>query len=82
MIAVLDIDADGTIRCVHNEALPLAELGRMEVSRASTVEFNPEAQEWEVRLASEPDKVAFSHASRSACIAWEVATLNGRLLAA
>ena len=80
MNAVIDIAPDGTARCLWNENLPLDSLGRLEVERASTVEFNPVSQEWEVRLASNPGRVAFAHKSRAACIAWEVETFNQKLL--
>ena len=70
---------DGTIRCLWTEALPLAELGRLEVQRAGSVEFNTVTQHWEVRLASEPGAVAFSHASREACLTWERDTINEQL---
>ena len=62
---------DGTASCLWTEAVPLHELGRLKVQRASMVEFNPATQLWEVRLVSAPDTVAFSHASRGACLVWE-----------
>ena len=62
---------DGTASCLWTEAVPLHELGRLEVHRASMVEFNGGTQLWEVRLVSSPDTVAFSHTSRGACLAWE-----------
>jgi hypothetical protein len=80
MNAVIDFAPDGSVRCLYSELLPLSELGQLEVSRASNVEFNAQSQEWEVRLASEPGRVAFSHQSRSTCIAWEVETINNQLL--
>ena len=84
---------DGAVRCLWTEAVPLATLGRLTVTRASTIEFNPVAQQWEVRLtggsaraasgaasqreAAHPD---FAHASREACLQWERDTLNAQLL--
>jgi uncharacterized protein (UPF0218 family) len=62
---------DGAVRCLWTEAIPLHELGRLDVQRASTVEFNAATQTWEVRLASNPGAVAFSHASRKTCLEWE-----------
>ncbi len=62
---------DGTARCLWTEAVPLHELGRLDVQRASTVEFEPSTQLWEVRLASNPEVIAFSHASRAVCLDWE-----------
>ena len=82
MNAVIDISTEGVVSCLWNEELPLAELGRLEVRRASNVEFNHVSQEWEVRLASCPGRVAFSHGSRATCIDWEIETINSRLFAA
>jgi hypothetical protein len=59
--------------------VPLHELGRLDIQRASAVEFAPSKQRWEVRLASEPDVVAFSHPSREACLEWERNTINALL---
>ena len=70
---------DGTARCLWTEVLPLHELGRLEIQRASTVEFNLTKQEWEVRLASNPGVVAFSHSSRETCLNFERKTLNALL---
>ena len=68
--------ADGTVRCLWTEVLPLHEFGRLDINRASTVEFNSVKQQWEVRMASNPDVVAFSHASRETCLNWERATID------
>lgn len=62
---------NGTARCLWTEAVPLRELGRLAVQRASTVEFNPTAQVWEVHLASDPEAAAFAHPSRETCLDWE-----------
>ncbi|MEI8289555.1 MAG: hypothetical protein WCH99_08770 [Verrucomicrobiota bacterium] len=80
MNAVLSIAPDGSVECLWTEAIPLESLGTLTVKRASNVEFNEASQEWEVILATAPDVVAFSHKSRAACIAWEVETINERLL--
>lgn len=74
----MSIAADGTARCLWTDALPLAEIGRLAIQRASTVEFNGDTQRWEVRLmgSHEPD---FTSPSRSACIEWEVNHLNHQL---
>ena len=76
---VISFTPAGTGRCLWSEAVPLHELGRLDIKRASTVEFEPSKQQWEVRLASEPDVVAFSHPSREACLEWERNTINALL---
>jgi hypothetical protein len=76
---VLSIGEDGNGKCLWNEALPLSELGTLEVTRASNVEFDAQTQLWEVRLESDPGRVAFSHASRDRCIEWEIETIQNNL---
>lgn len=78
---VMNIAPDGTMECLHTEALPLHEFGAMTIRRASTVEFNESTQLWEVRWPGS-DAVVFSHTSRAECIRWEVAEINRRLEAA
>lgn len=73
---VITFAPDGTARCLWTEAVPLQELGRLAIERASSVEFNAKNQTWEVRLASAPEAVAFSHPSRAACLAWEQEHFN------
>ena len=76
MEIIITFASDGTARCLWTEAVPLHELGRLHMQRASTVEFDASKQQWEVRLASNPDTVAFSHPSRENCLQWERNTLN------
>ena len=77
---VLRIDDNGTVHCVHTEAIQLDTFGQLEINRASVVEFNTEEQLWEVRLLGSKTP-NFAHWQRSACIAWEVEQLNTRLAA-
>lgn len=76
---VITFAADGTARCLWTEAVPLHQLGRLDIHRASQIEFNRSAQVWEVRLASNPGAVAFSHSSRDACLEWEREIINALL---
>jgi hypothetical protein len=78
-ITVITFTPDGTARGLWTEIVPLQELGRLDIQRASTVEFQPSTQKWEVRLASKPDAVAFSHPSRETCLEWERTTFNALL---
>jgi hypothetical protein len=74
---IITFAPDGTAQ--WNDAVPLHELGRLEIQRASTVEFDPAKQQWAVRLASNSDTVAFSHPSRETCLQWERNTLDALL---
>jgi hypothetical protein len=66
---VLRIDPAAQVHCFYTEAINLAQIGRLEVRRASTVEFNDNNQQWEVR---DPSGLRlYSHPSRAMCLAWE-----------
>ena len=65
----ISFQPDGTATCLWTEALPLHELGRLEVSRASNLEFNNQTQHWEVKDWRR--KTRFIAKSRSACLEWE-----------
>jgi hypothetical protein len=80
MNAILTISDTGDIECLWTEAIPLESLGTLTVKRASSIEFNDASQMWEVKLATAPDVVAFEYKSRAACIAWEVETINNKLM--
>jgi hypothetical protein len=59
----------GTAHCLWTEALPLQELGLLEITRASTIEFDQDKQEWEVRDSN--NQLLYSHPSRNTCLEWE-----------
>ncbi len=72
-IAVLTFNPEGIGTGLYTEAIDLHCIGRLEMCRASRVEFNEGTQKWDV---FEADKSAYpaslySHPSRSACLAWE-----------
>ena len=46
----LVIDPSGSVRCLYDESLPLAELGRLAISRGSHVEPN-ESGQWRADLS-------------------------------
>jgi hypothetical protein len=60
---------EGIAQCLWTEALPLHEIGRLQVIRASNIEFNNLTQQWEVK--DRRGKVRFIAKSRSACLEWE-----------
>jgi len=65
---------DGTAQCLWTEALPLHELGRLEIHRATNIEFNTTTQQWEVK--DRKGRVRFFSKSRSACLEWEQENLQ------
>jgi len=70
----LIIDPTGTIRCLYSELLPLAELGPLEISRASRVEPNARG-EWLADLALHSGPVLGPFPRRSEALAAEQAWL-------
>ena len=71
------VDTEGTASAVYSDKLKEMNLGLMEVTRASNVEFNHANQEWEAttpggeKIASGPD--------RDKVIADEVRIIESRL---
>ena len=69
MNAILTFDHQGTVTGLYTELIELSQLGRLEITRATTIEFNPATQAWDVTDAG--GAILFSDASRSRCLAWE-----------
>ncbi len=65
----IQFNSNGTASCLWTEALPLHELGRLEVHRATNIEFNNTSQHWEV--IDTKGKARFFARSRAACLEWE-----------
>jgi hypothetical protein len=65
----ISFNLDGTAQCLSTDALPLHELGRLEIHRAINIEFNNSTQQWEVK--DWEGKVRFFARSRSSCLEWE-----------
>ena len=45
----ISFNIDGTAHCLWTEALPLHAIGRLEITRATQIEFNNTTQHWEVK---------------------------------
>jgi hypothetical protein len=73
-IHTIAFNPNGTARCLWTDAIPLHELGRLEITRASHIEFNNATQQWEV--IDRKGKVRFIAKSRSACLEWEQTNLQ------
>ncbi len=74
MKTTIQFNPDGTAHCLWTDAIPLHELGRLEITRASNIEFNNTSQQWEVK--DRRGKVRFIARSRSACLEWEQQNLQ------
>jgi hypothetical protein len=71
---IITFAPDGTARCLWTEAVPLHELGRLEIHRATKIEFNNATQHWEVK--DRKCKARFFAKARSACLDWEQQNLQ------
>ena len=74
MNAILTIDHHGTVTGLYTELIELSQLGRLEITRATTIEFNPTIQQWEVKDVA--GKLLHRDPSRSRCLAWELDHFN------
>jgi hypothetical protein len=70
----ISFNPDGTALCLWTEAVPLHELGRLEIRRATNIEFNNPTQHWEVK--DRKGRVRFIAKSRSTCLGWEQQNLQ------
>ena len=66
---VLHFQPDGTGAGLYTEVIDLQQIGVLEVSRASEIEFNPDTQQWEV--FDYTGARVFTNPSREACLRWE-----------
>lgn len=66
---VLHFAPDGTAAGLYTERIDLHEIGRLDVCRATSVEFDDESQLWEVHDYT--GHRLFTHRSRQACLDWE-----------
>jgi hypothetical protein len=65
----LRFDPSGTGHAFFTEAIDLSAIGRLDIQRATTIEFHNGRQVWEVKDAH--GQILFAHPSRSACLHWE-----------
>lgn len=72
---VIDFGPSGSACCLYSELVDLHALGRLQVRRATRIEFDGNTQRWQVLPATGAGMALFSSPSRRACLAWEQANL-------
>jgi len=70
----ITFNPNGTGSCLYTELIDLNQIGRLEVTRATTIEFNNQSQFWEVK--NRKGTVLYFSRSRAACLAWENGEFN------
>jgi hypothetical protein len=70
----ISFNPNGSAHSLWTDAIPLHELGQLEITRASNIEFNNTAQQWEVK--DRRGHMRFFSKSRSACLEWEQTNLQ------
>ena len=68
-LSVIQFDPQGDGHCLYTEAIDLASIGPLQITRTTMVEFNEAEQRWEVR--DEAGRLLFWNRFRAVCLAWE-----------
>lgn len=75
-MVTLVVSPQGKVACLWTEMLDLSRLGKLQVQRASLVEFDNQRQLWIVQIEN---KEIFAHSSRQRCLEWEKEYFEGGL---
>lgn len=67
--AVLIFDSGGIGHGLYTEVIPLQSLGRLKITRATSIEFDDGYQCWVVR--DDAGEILFQHPNRKTCLDWE-----------
>jgi len=73
-MTVITFDNKGNGHCLYTEQIDLRQLGALEITRATTIEFNNHTSEWEVKDSE--NHLLFSNQSRAVCLDWEQQHFN------
>jgi len=71
---VLHIQPDGTVRTIYTEVIDLTSLGKLQVRRATRIEFDNRLQVW--RVFDREGDMVYCSPSRAVCLEWEQQHLN------
>lgn len=71
------INQKGDIECLYNDLLLNASLGKLDIVRASTIEFDGESQQWVVYIIESGFCKSFP--SRKEAVDWEVHFLESEM---
>jgi hypothetical protein len=74
MQITLTFDQQGIGHGLYTELIPLQQIGTLQMARASSIEFNPTSQQWEVRDTA--DNLLYADPSRCLCLQWESEHFN------
>ena len=77
---LIKVNTDGTVEAVYSDMLRKLNLGPMNITRASNVEFNITSQQWEARTPT--GELIAAGPERAKVIEQEVKVLEERLAAA
>lgn len=66
----LEVTSDGNIRCLYSDEIDLSQLGRLQVSRVSHIEFDNYLRKWTVTSAK-TGKRLHSATTREDALEWE-----------
>jgi len=69
LTATLWVLPDGTCQGLYTEVIDLSLLGRLQVERATSIEFVNSLQAW--RVFDRRGRYLYSSPSREVCLAWE-----------
>jgi hypothetical protein len=74
---VIQIFPNGNIKTLYRDNSPVREMGIPEIHRATSIEFNNNAQKWEILEAGK--KIGSSHILRQDAIREEIKILENRM---